>query len=231
MSAKPTPIASKADGSPEVSVPRSLSNRPYSFSHGGTPPSIPSIPNIPPRNAASPALPGSVPRPQASFSSRSPNVASSPSLTGVLGKKETVSVGSQGQSNLAAALSGSPGVMSPPVSQDQANPALRPPSTSGQRSGTSTTHNDSTFSNLAEIPDEEKARILRKHLVSAQERQAGNKSQSGTPGPEAPSPADDLDPSRTGSAVGEGSSDDADKKQDDSDRFPIPYDVVGGDVT
>lgn len=236
MPASPTAISypSENDQEQEQAPRSSTSNRPFSSSLVGTPRSIPSIPNIPPRNTGSPALAGSVPRPQAALSSRRSSASVPPPTVAALGKKEVVKPSSQGQSNLAAALSSSPAQadLQPSALHQQASKtSLRPPSAGGNRSGTSTPINDSAFSNLAEIPDEEKARILRRHLVSAQERQAGSKSQGGTPGPEAPSPAEDQDGARTGSAVGEGSSDGADKKADDPNQFPIPYDVVGGDVT
>lgn len=115
-----------------------------------------------------------------------------------------------------------------------------------------------TPTDISEIPEEEKLRILRKHLVSAEERQQST-----------PTPGDGVSPggSRTasihagqstfsmpgpqGGAGGSGVSrasgartpeagasgiarsirDDSGEPEADGEAFPIPYDAPGGDVT
>ncbi|KAL1408401.1 hypothetical protein Q8F55_005213 [Vanrija albida] len=91
---------------------------------------------------------------------------------------------------------------------------------------------ESAFSNIDEVPDEEKARVLRRHLMTADER--GSKSStpalrvspSGSPsGGSIAGPPSDAPPGDS-SASGYGST----SKRDD-DAFPIPYDAPGMDVT
>ncbi|TXT13444.1 hypothetical protein VHUM_00811 [Vanrija humicola] len=73
---------------------------------------------------------------------------------------------------------------------------------------------ESAFSNIDEVPDEEKARVLRRHLMTADERE----SKSSTP-------ARRASPSGESSVSGYGST----SRRDDA--FPIPYDAPGMDVT
>lgn len=110
-----------------------------------------------------------------------------------------------------------------------------------------TTHtqrgDESGWSSLAEVPDERKAQVLRRHLVSAEER--GSKA--GTPGmsPGDSSPMKDTEMGRPGSSTagagagvgaagGPGDSAVTYGSTSDSqadDQFPIPFDAPGGDVT
>ncbi|KAF8071748.1 transmembrane amino acid transporter protein-domain-containing protein [Lyophyllum atratum] len=87
---------------------------------------------------------------------------------------------------------------------------------------------DSPPVDLDGLPDEEKAKVLRRHLVSRQEREGGPSTESvdgngsdhhltvdGTEqGPSSRRPSTSLHPER-----------------DDSEPFPIPYNAPGGDVT
>ncbi|GMK53645.1 hypothetical protein CspeluHIS016_0102310 [Cutaneotrichosporon spelunceum] len=123
-----------------------------------------------------------------------------------LGAKAAVASTSQSKSALTAALGKAD------ASKDAA-------ATTEQASGTATpAHPDeSAFSNLAEVTDEEKARVLRRHLVSAEERGSGSK---------APTPAND-----TTSIEGSSQAGDSSVAQMPEEPFPIPYDAPGGDVT
>ena len=104
-------------------------------------------------------------------------------------------------------------------------------------SGTSTPRG----AELAEaFTDEEKARVLRRHLVSADERSnrqspvdpefglSGASSESETRGPSQDSPVtgqpDTASSGGSGGQNGYGA-------VDDTPQFPIPYDAPGGDVT
>jgi proton-coupled amino acid transporter len=91
------------------------------------------------------------------------------------------------------------------------------PATPDHASGSATPlrADESAFSNLAEIPDEEKARVLRRHLVSAEERGTSK----------VPTPGHDGTPVE-GSQAGDSAVVDGPE-----DPFPIPYDAPGGDVT
>ncbi|CAK9780712.1 hypothetical protein CC85DRAFT_264664 [Cutaneotrichosporon oleaginosum] len=120
-----------------------------------------------------------------------------------LGAKAAVASTSQTKSALTAALGKSEG------GRDDATPEPASGSATPLRA------DESAFSNLAEVPDEEKARVLRRHLVSAEER-GGSKV--ATPGNDG-TPVD-------GSQAGDTSAIDVQE-----DPFPIPYDAPGGDVT
>ncbi|BEJ06280.1 hypothetical protein CcaverHIS641_0308020 [Cutaneotrichosporon cavernicola] len=123
-----------------------------------------------------------------------------------LGTKAPVAEPSQPKSALTAALGKSS------TGKDAA-------STPDHASGSATPANpdESAFSNLAEVPDEEKARVLRRHLVSAEERGGGSKV--ATPGQDA-TPVEDSSQAGDSSVV-----------QAPEESFPIPYDAPGGDVT
>lgn len=95
---------------------------------------------------------------------------------------------------------------------------------------------ESSFSNLADVPDEEKARVLRRHLVSADERGASSPTPmgqspagSGVNMGGTPTRAEFEDVPGESGVNGYGSIDA--QPRDDSDQFPIPYDAPGGDVT
>lgn len=132
---------------------------------------------------------------------------------------------------------GSGSLSRPPISRDDSGTsALRngAASTSAPKDGDKA--GESSFSNLADVPDEEKARVLRRHLVSADERGAS----SPTPGGQSPAGSGinmggtptraEFDDILGESGVSGYGSIDAHPK-DDSDQFPIPYDAPGGDVT
>lgn len=104
---------------------------------------------------------------------------------------------------------------------------------------------DSGWSTLAEVPDERKAQVLRRHLVSAEER--GSKSGTPAMSPGSNSPTKDGEIGRPGpsgsaagagaghgagdSAVTYGSTSDSQVQSAVDDQFPIPFDAPGGDVT
>lgn len=83
---------------------------------------------------------------------------------------------------------------------------------------------ESAFSAVAGVPDEEKAKVLRRHLVSAEERTSN-----------APTPAMKLSPAASpgpSSRNGDPGESSLTRRSDDGDDpFPIPYDAPGGDVT
>lgn len=121
-----------------------------------------------------------------------------------LGAKAAVPSTSQAKSALTAAMGKS----------DTGKDAATSEPTSG--SATPLRPDESAFSNLAEIPDEEKARVLRRHLVSAEER--GGSSKVPTPG-------------HGGTPVEGSQAGDSSVVEVREDPFPIPYDAPGGDVT
>lgn len=96
-----------------------------------------------------------------------------------------------------------------------------------QAEGTLTPQPDeSTFSAVAGVPDEEKAKVLRRHLVSAEERG----SSAATPAAKL-SPAASPGPSSRQSVDAGESSVTRRSEENADDPFPIPYDAPGGDVT
>lgn len=86
--------------------------------------------------------------------------------------------------------------------------ATRPPGTPGS---------GSDIALLDDLPDEEKARILRKHLVSR-----GERLQDSPRGSIAPLPDNGLLSKR--SSVSQ-------LRREDSEPFPVPYHAQGADVT
>lgn len=174
-------------------------------------------------------------------------VISKDSSDDLIGNK-TVPQAQTSSSALTAALGSPP---QPQCLSRQGSGSLSRPSVSRGDSGTSTLRNgaastsapkdgdkagDSSFSNLEDVPDEEKARVLRRHLVSADERGAsspttGGRSPAGSGvnmgGTPTRAEFDDI-PGESG-VSGYGSTDA--QPRDDSDQFPIPYDAPGGDVT
>ncbi|WVQ72930.1 hypothetical protein IAR50_002492 [Cryptococcus sp. DSM 104548] len=90
---------------------------------------------------------------------------------------------------------------------------------------------DSSISNLVDVTDEEKARVLRRHLVSAEERQVNpSPSPSGSVTAATPTRVDSDEPAFAGES-GVAAYGSTEVTGDDTDRFPIPYDAPGGDVT
>lgn len=191
------------------------------------------IPNIPPRASFSSASRPTIPSPNNGIKPIAK--ASSDSL-----KRQAISPPT-GQSALTAGMA-SP---SPPNSASHVKPALDSdiptPGAAAGDSGVNTPRggqaDDSQWSNLAEVPDERKAQVLRRHLVSAEERES---SKAGTPLAVSPG---DTSPLRSGEAgsgyengdgagpsrEAEGSSEAQGSQVDD--RFPIQYDALGSDVT
>ncbi|WVF69259.1 hypothetical protein IAT40_004035 [Kwoniella sp. CBS 6097] len=187
-----------------------------------------------------------------------------PSSENMLGRKQSPTPQGERSSALTAALGTSPSPAPTPSRQSlsrQGSGNLRP-SLSRDNSTTSTPRRlsnankdldaagagagDSSFSNLADVTNEEKAKVLRRHLVSADERGAGGSgagaSKSGTPGGESPgqggsTPTNDLANDEVNGAGVEGESgvsgygSTGTHPRDDSEQFPIPYDAPGGDVT
>lgn len=198
------------------------------------------IPNIPPRASFSSSqrpnmslTPHSIPR-----EGRSPGTSGKPSpkaSTTSLKKQAISPPGAQQKSALTAAM-GSPD--KPHMDADI--PSVPSPaahdSNNSHDSGATTPRgpggaDDSGWSNLGEIPDERKAQVLRRHLVSAEER---GQSKTGTPTGMSPgnaSPIGESGPSGGpgDSAVTYGSTSENPPQVDD--QFPIPFDAVGGDVT
>jgi proton-coupled amino acid transporter len=196
----------------------------------------PSVPNIPPRTGT-PSSNGQRPlasslRPSNSLSSRPliptpPALTPKPSVDALVVDKTTPSA-QQVSSALTAQLGTSPTPDAPartppiPSSVSRKGSASLKPDMGRTMSGSSTPRaNDSSFSDLVEVSNEEKARILGKHLVSAGERSTrGTTSPSASPAGKAPE--GDSGVSGYGSVEDPGQGD---------ERFPIPYDAPGGDVT
>ncbi|WVQ66001.1 uncharacterized protein L199_004179 [Kwoniella botswanensis] len=260
----PSP-ASAISTSPAIA--RSLARQsgaasPSSAGAGGG--SGPSIPNIPPRSGSissqvKPNLSTSFKSPVGgltppiarSGSPAQPNQGKEPtpkpSSDSLLGRKTSVSSGNTTQNKSALTTS----LNSPSLSRQSSSGNIpRPTTLSRDNSGTSTPRKgkevendggagDSNFSNLADIPDEEKAKVLGRHLVSAEERE---QSKTATPneggvGGTTPTKEDGAGSgnasvnasgveraAESGVTSGYGST-------EDNEQFPIPYDAVGGDVT
>lgn len=101
----------------------------------------------------------------------------------------------------------------------------------GTASGTATPRGDeSSFSNVVDVgaTNEEKARVLRRHLVSADERGQSTKT-SPAPGESSPN----AEASGSGSSGQNGADSPGNSAVDTGvdENFPIPYDAPGGDVT
>lgn len=162
------------------------------------------IPQVPPRSTASPS-----------------ETANESSIS--VGERLPVPSSSVQQSNLSASLAGqapqlSPGTITPVSGFNLPGPFS--PSPTSERPGFS----------LDAVPDEDKLKILGKHLVSAQERR---QSRSGTPD------MSSMMSLRTGLAIGGESgvasvvgSDTGNNSVDENENeFSIPYESQGGDVT
>ena len=109
--------------------------------------------------------------------------------------------------------------------------ASRPDLTPADSGVTTPRANDQSYTNLAEVTNEEKARVLRRHLVSADIRRPS----SSTPGPPESTSPGDTSPSRGDGMDGldrrRSSAMSSNQGRKDADEFPIPYDAPGGDVT
>ncbi|OCF31256.1 solute carrier family 36 (proton-coupled amino acid transporter) [Kwoniella heveanensis BCC8398] len=138
------------------------------------------------------------------------------------------------------------GNLRPSLSRDNSNTSTPRRLSNANKDLDATGAGDSSFSNLADVTNEEKAKVLRRHLVSADERGAGGSgagaSKAGTPGGESPgqgqggsTPTKDLAIDEVNGAAGDsgvsGYGSTGTHPRDDSEQFPIPYDAVGGDVT
>lgn len=154
---------------------------------GGTPP----LPQIPARGSVSNTF-----HSRRTSNERVSSASDKPPSDVQLGGKKGVEATKDKTSALTASLK-------PPGSKEPSRAATPEPT----GNVTPLRPDESAFSNLADVPDEEKARVLRRHLVSAEERSS------------AATPAD-------GSADDESSVD-----PPNDETFPIPYDAPGGDVT
>lgn len=91
---------------------------------------------------------------------------------------------------------------------------------SARRPSTPSSGHDAICVDLGDLPDEEKAKVLRRHLVSREERQAGSESD-----------VPEQEISRQPSVMfTQGSSIQPHRRQD-TDPFPVPYDAPGADIT
>jgi solute carrier family 36 (proton-coupled amino acid transporter) len=91
---------------------------------------------------------------------------------------------------------------------------------SALRPSTPSSGHDVSHLDLGDLPDEEKAKVLRRHLVSREERQAG-------PDWDVP----DQEISRQSSMMFTPGSTIPAKQRQDTDPFPVPYDAPGADIT
>lgn len=135
------------------------------------------------------------------------------------------------RSALTAQLGTSPGASGGASRRGSSTNALRPAIVSRQSgSNTPTQQNDSGFSAVADVSDQKKMEVLRRHLVSAEERQGGS-------GEATPAEVEDgSGVTRVGKGKSpdtggdEGAAADGGAIQED-ETFPIPYDAPGMDVT
>ncbi|KAK4685254.1 solute carrier family 36 (proton-coupled amino acid transporter), partial [Tremellales sp. Uapishka_1] len=218
--ASPRPIEPSSVTSPKPKA--------FGSTHAGTPPSIP---NIPPR-APSTSFSGTPRSFSASFRptpiGRLPAKSSNEQLTPNLSIKKTTPAAQHNTSALTAALGSTP-AEAPALSRKNSNSVSLRPSLSHHNSGSNTPirqPDESGFSTLADIPDEEKAKVLARHLVSKEERSTKN-TPGGGPSPTG-TPFDEDAGGESSVSVASGSKI---RIKDDADTFPLPYDALGGDVT
>lgn len=207
------------------------------------------IPNIPPRASFSSSQRPFVPSPSGrDWSGKPTPKVSSDSL-----KRQAISPPTGGgrgaQSTLTASMAGSspqheghmdsdiPSIPSPaaydPQAMDSGVSTPRAPMSAGAGG------DESGWSSLAEVPDERKAQVLRRHLVSAEERGSKNATPAISPGSTSPTKDGEIGrPGPSGAGNGNGAGDSAvtygstsDAQDPSDDPFPIPYDAPGGDVT
>ena len=241
-------MSSPAD--PHALSPNLINSRPDHASSPisyGTPPSVP-IPNIPPRSATSSAPPRLASRSLNRPSSPKPDqggarITPKPSNQDLIERKSPPQPG-HSTSALTAQMSST----SAPLSRRESQDVLKHDSMSS-----TPRPDESGYASpaLAEATDEDKAKVLRRHLVSAEERGAR-----GSPIPGDVTPAGDhgdsgdsqghVSEARRPSTIvrtivssmqdAEGSSGVArygatDDGVLDDENFPIPFDAPGGDVT
>jgi proton-coupled amino acid transporter len=234
-----------------MSSPRSIENEgPSSVQNPGKvlSPSPRVIPNIPPRASFSSSQRPNMsltPHSQSKHPSRDRTSAKpTPKASNDSLKKQPISPPNGAQSSALTASMASPNqhqglpIPDPEIPSIPSPAAFDATGTHARSPGSGATTpkggpDESGWSSLAEIPDERKAAVLRRHLVSAEERE-----QSKTGTPTATSPGE-LSPVKVGeggpskaageSAVTYGSTSENPSQVDDS--FPIPYDALGGDVT
>jgi proton-coupled amino acid transporter len=226
----------------------------------GTPPAIPNIPpravsgsSVAPRSFSTSLKQGSLVRDAISrgMAASPSQPASRPSIDN-LGSKLSPTPGNSA-SALTAALGGSPAPASGPgqPSSSEAeplsrkgslSPLVRPANSRGESGASTPRPGDSSFSNIAGIPDEQKAKVLRRHLVSAEER-GGSSSKDNTPAGPSPGDASPTDEHGDYAMQGGGSAATpagesgvsygatSSRSRAEDEQFPIPYDAPGGDVT
>lgn len=224
--------------------PSSVKNngaKPHSHSHSHSPRVIP---NIPPRASFS-----SSQRPQMSLTSHSQSntplrdrssAKPTPKASNDSLQKQAISPPNGAQQSALTASMASPNQGMPIPDADI--PSVPSPAAYDATGSHARSHDsgavtprggadESGWSNLAEIPDEKKAAVLRRHLVSAEER---GHSKTGTPAALSPG---ELSPVKVGEggpskAAGDSAVTWSDNhSQPDDSSFPIPYDALGGDVT
>ena len=221
--------------SPKIIQPVAVKATAAASSQGNTPlGTSPAIPNIPPRSSNNSAVPKSMSRsfksPPAFGTSFQANRLGSreptpkPSIDD-LGRKASpaTGAGAGGSSNLTAQFK------SPGTNSNSARDYFDDISRGG--SGFNTP-NESGISNAIDVDatEEQKARVLGRHLVSKEERSASTKPL--TPGDATPV-GEHGDSGYFGGGSGgqpvEGASEAVEDETEET--FPIPYDAPGGDVT
>ena len=198
--------------------------------HPGVPPSpqygtSPSVPNIPPRVLTPSSTKGRAVSTSAKLNREDKGDRPKPKASNedLIGPK-TSPVPQASTSALTAQLGSSPRLESSQPSRKSSRPNLKEsgrPLLKG---------NDSSSSNLAEITNAEKAKVLRRHLVSAEERRPS----SSTPPSDVPTPSDNVFPvgdHGDSGLQGVPSGGPSSPERNASEQFPIPFDALGGDVT
>ena len=186
----------------------------------------PPLRNIPPRVTSPASHPASPPAGQSALTLDRQAIdggkVSASNLSASLGKV------AQQQQQAAAADGASPS-SAQQQPKDYFSPAAAGPSStpaSANGAGTLTPTKDYP-SALDDVPDEEKARILNRHLVSASERRGSNAQSAGVPDRASLRQAGALNESGVSLADSNAASgDDA-----PGEEFSIPYESQGGDVT
>lgn len=176
-----------------------------------------------------------------------PRISPSPNASGFQSAlavdKQPVADAKVSASNLSASLGKAaqqqqPAGLSPqPTGDSPASPAaaagLSPPAVASGGPSTPSKDYPSEFS-LDNVPDEEKARILNRHLVSASERRGSNAQSSTAPDRASlRQGASAISRNESGVSLGDsnGSQAVAGGADSDAEEFSIPYDSQGGDVT
>ncbi|KAI9631808.1 transmembrane amino acid transporter protein-domain-containing protein [Dioszegia hungarica] len=199
------------------------------------------IPNIPSRSPNTTPAPGAGAgagagsfRPSSmSLSSRPNSARPTPkaSIEGLGGKISPAAMASAaGRSGLTAQLGSSPSP-SPAVGDNSRRgsmaQALRPAYISHPSGSSTPGAGDSSFSGVADVREEDKMKVLRRHLVSAEERGSTGGSGSGENTPDAGMSG----VSRAGQGQGQGQGEEESGQVQEDEAFVIPYDAPGMDVT